>query len=63
MARIPVIDQDACIGCETCTRLCPAVFCMVSEHKAGVCNPTGAAETLIEQAMDACPAACITWDA
>jgi ferredoxin len=35
---------------------------MVSEHKAGIHNPTGAPEELIEEAMDNCPVACITWE-
>jgi ferredoxin len=34
---------------------------MVSEHKAGIKNPTGAAEEQIEEAMDNCPVACINW--
>lgn len=62
MSRIPVIDAEVCIGCETCTRLCPEVFKMISEHKAGVYNPTGAPVEKIELAMDNCPVACITWE-
>jgi len=61
MTRLPDLDHDCCIGCETCVRLCPEVFTMVSEHKAGIHNPTGAPAAQIETAMDACPAACITW--
>lgn len=62
MTRTPYLDQDLCIGCETCERICPEVFHMVGEHMAGIHNPTGAPEDKIEQAMDACPAACIGWD-
>ncbi len=61
MSRIPYLDADACIGCETCTRICPKVFRMVSEHKAGIHNPAGDSEDKIEEAMDSCPVACITW--
>lgn len=69
MSRIPVVDQEACIGCETCTLLCPEVFRMQedggSDHghgKSVVYNPVGGSESKIESAMDQCPAACIYWD-
>ena len=62
MAKVLYLDQDACIGCETCTRICPKVFHMVSEHKAGILNPKGDSVEKIEEAMDNCPVACITWD-
>lgn len=62
MQRTPYLDEEACIGCETCTRICPNVFSMVSEHKAGIHNPTGDTEEKIEEAMDNCPVACITWE-
>lgn len=71
MNRIPVVDQECCIGCEVCTQICPGVFRMEGEeeghghdhheHKSIVFNPDGAPESLIEEAMDACPAACIHW--
>ncbi len=70
MPRTPVVDQQCCIGCEACTQICPEVFRMTGEddghdhhdHKSEVHDPTGAPEEKIEQAMDACPAACIYWD-
>ena len=67
MSRIPAIDPDCCIGCEVCTQVCPDVFCMQegsddhAHEKAMVHNPTGAAEPMIEKAMDNCPSACIYW--
>ena len=68
MSAIPVVDQEACIGCEACTQICPEVFRMEEEEhgdhshgKSTVYNPTGAPRAKIEQAMDACPAACIYW--
>ena len=62
MSKIPYLDQTSCIGCETCTRICPKVFRMVSEHLAGIYNPTGDTEEKIEEAMDNCPVACINWE-
>lgn len=69
MARTPVVDQDACIGCEVCTQICPEVFRMEEgdggdhhDHKSTVYNPTGAPEEKIEEAMNNCPVACIYWE-
>ena len=62
MPKKPILDQNVCIGGETCTRICPEVFNMVSEHLAGIHNPEGASEEKIEEAMDNCPVACINWD-
>ena len=62
MAKIPHLDGDVCIGCETCTRISPKVFYMVSEHKAAILDPTGDTVEKIEEAMDNCPVACITWE-
>lgn len=69
MPRTPVVDQEACIGCETCTLVCPEVFRMQEEEHDGhshgksiVYNASGASEVKIEAAMDQCPAACIYWE-
>ncbi|PLX83436.1 MAG: ferredoxin [Desulfuromonas sp.] len=71
MRPVPVVDQDCCIGCEVCTQICPEVFRMEGDDEAGghdhhdhksiVHDPYGAQEDKIEEAMDACPAACIHW--
>lgn len=72
MGRVPVVDQECCIGCEVCVQICPEVFRMDDaggdghghghDHKSVVHNPTGAPEAKIEEAMDSCPSACIYWD-
>ena len=62
MNQLPIIDQDACIGCEVCEQLCPEVFKVDdATHKSKVINPTGATTEKIEEVMDNCPAACIYW--
>jgi ferredoxin len=55
-----VIDHDECMGCESCVEICPEVFEMSDDgEKANVIDPESAAEC-IEEAIDSCPAECIT---
>jgi ferredoxin len=62
MAGTVTIDEDECIGCETCCELVPGVFQFDADSgKAKVVNPTGAADDEIQGAIDACPATCISW--
>ncbi|HMM39480.1 MAG TPA: ferredoxin [Desulfovibrio sp.] len=63
MAKVVYIDQDECIGCESCVGICPDVFAMDdSAGKARVVNPDGAPEEQIQEAIDTCPAQCIHWE-
>ncbi len=42
MSRKVVLDQEECIGCETCVELCPEVFAFDEEaEKARVIKETG----------------------
>jgi ferredoxin len=60
--KVPVIDEDACIGCAACEEICPEVFQMnESLGFALVVNPGGGDADKIEEAMEACPVHCITW--
>lgn len=61
MARYVVIDEQECDGCESCVELCPEVF--EFDEDAGVArviNPK-ADDECIEEAIDSCPAECISW--
>lgn len=61
MAKQVKIDQDECIGCETCAELCPAVFRFDDdEGKAFVIEGASVDEDCIEEAIGSCPAECIS---
>lgn len=63
MGGTVTINEDECIGCETCCEMCPDVFQYDSDaNKAKVVNPTGASDDEIQAAIDACPATCISWE-
>ena len=54
------IDTEECMGCESCVEICPDVFEMDADgEKAIVTNPDSAADC-IDEAIDSCPADCIT---
>ncbi|MCF8040256.1 MAG: ferredoxin [Desulfohalobiaceae bacterium] len=59
MAKV-VIDQDECIGCESCVEICPEVFAFdESEGLAYVIKEEGGPEEEIQEAIDSCPVECI----
>lgn len=63
MGKRVVIDEEACMGCEACVEIAPDVFEFDDDAgKARVIMAKGGDEALIEEAMDACPADCITWE-
>ncbi|HLC17308.1 MAG TPA: ferredoxin [Thermodesulfovibrionia bacterium] len=59
--KVPVIDQDLCVGCETCVALCPDVFTMRDDGKAYVVGEDKCDTCNCQEAIDSCPAECITW--
>lgn len=61
MAKVPVVDQDECTGCETCVDICPGVFALNDDMVAEVTDPKGASEEEIQEAIDSCPVECISW--
>jgi ferredoxin len=61
MAKTPYVDQEACICCNLCADTVPDVFRMNDAGVAEVFDPRGASEEVIQEAMDACPVACVHW--
>jgi ferredoxin len=63
MPREPFVDQDMCISCGICVTNLPDVFRFGDNNKAECYDPDGASEEEIqEQAIDACPESCISWE-
>lgn len=62
MAKKPYVDQDVCISCNLCVDTVPEVFRMNEDGLAEVYDPSGAPEDQIQEAIDACPVACIHWE-
>jgi len=63
MAKRVIIDEEECIGCESCCELCPDIFRFDEEiEKAKVILPKGGDEACIEEAISTCPVECIHWE-
>ncbi len=63
MAKQVKIDEDECVGCEACVEICPEIFKFVEDdEKAIVIMAEGGDEDCINEAMDSCPADCITYE-
>lgn len=63
MSKISVVDQDECVGCGNCEKICSEVFRLNDDGVAEVYDPDGAAEDNIQEAIDSCPVECIRWEA
>lgn len=62
MTKVPLVDQDMCIGCGMCVDNLPDVFHLANNGKAECFDPNGATEEEIQlQAIDVCPVTCIHW--
>ncbi len=61
MAREITIDREECLGCESCVEICPEIFGFdETEQKAYVKHFEGCSDDLIQEAIDSCPAGCIS---
>jgi len=58
--KIPVVDQDTCIGCGACSEECPEVF-ELKDEKAYVLNPDKCSTCSCQEAIDICPVTAISW--
>ena len=63
MVKQVEIDEEECVGCETCVELCPDIFAFDDgTEKAHVIKAEGGDEDCIDEAIASCPAECITYE-
>ncbi len=64
MPRKPVVDKEACIGCQICATCVPEVFRM-GDDNAEVINPTvkSEQEEAVREAAEDCPVEAIIVEA
>jgi ferredoxin len=63
MAKKVEIDEEECVGCETCVELCPDIFGFNDDdEKAFVKLAEGGDEDCIDEAIGSCPAECISYE-
>jgi ferredoxin len=58
----PVINREKCIGCATCTGLCPEVFVIGPDGGSQVSEMDDYESYPVQYAVDSCPAQAITWE-
>jgi ferredoxin len=55
-----IIDEDECVGCESCVEICPDVFEFDEDSgKAVVSNPDSS-DDCVDEAIESCPVECIS---
>lgn len=59
--KVPVVDEETCIGCMACVHECGNVFRMNDSGKAETYDATGDTEARIQAAIDICPVQVISW--
>ena len=63
MAKKVRIDEDECIGCESCVEICPDVFTFNDDiDKAEVIDENLGEEGCLDEAVASCPSECIHVD-
>lgn len=56
--KIPIVDQELCIGCGICVDLCPEVF-VIQDEKSQVIDEGNCSSCDCKAAVDSCPVSAI----
>ncbi|MCG8532965.1 MAG: ferredoxin [Desulfovibrionales bacterium] len=59
MAKTIRIDEDECIGCESCVEICPEAFAMNDDGDKAIVVNENCTDGCVEEAVDTCPVECI----
>ncbi len=54
------VDQDACIGCSSCSVICGSVFAMKEAKAVVISSPDKEEEDKVRVAKEACPTQAIS---
>jgi len=61
--KVPVINSSQCTDCDSCIEICPTVFKRNKETGyIEVVDLPEYPEDDVQEAMNMCPADCITWE-
>ncbi|BCS87263.1 ferredoxin [Pseudodesulfovibrio sediminis] len=55
-----VVDQDECIGCESCVELCPDVFEMDADGEKALVIAEDSDADCVNEAIETCPTEAIS---
>ena len=63
MIKKLVLNEDECIGCESCVIVCDTVFEFdESKEKAVIKKKYDLKDPCIQEGIDVCPVDCIYWE-
>ena len=54
-----VIDENECLGCESCVSVCPEVFEMNDAGDKAIVINDESTDPCVDEAIDICPVSCI----
>lgn len=55
-----LIDEESCIGCETCCELCPDVFELNADGDKATVKDPDSTLPCVDEAIDTCPQGAIS---
>ncbi len=55
-----MIDEEECLGCESCVSTCPDVFQMNADGDKAIVIDEDSTADCVAEAIDVCPVSCIS---